>query len=595
MAPKKKEKTEPEEKKLSRGDVDELIDDGTALVDERDWAPALAKLEAAAEGLEGFEEHMVMSRLLAKVGQCQLELRDVNGALRTFEKQLASASEEKDKSIRKEGQASAHANLAHAQAMLGKDNEALEALEKSDGLLKDAPIQQARNASLAGAIHFRKGDIQKSLVCHQKDLELSNALVKNEDAHPLITLRAKHNCALCLCRQGKFRPARQEFDGCAKLLDESTVVPEDADGLFRGASPATVQARALYHAALATQAPSLDVGARSRLERAASLLPPPDEPMRAEDALLGAFVQLALSQRRLDDSELELVEKSIDAARRYAVAAQAKEPTTTASILNHALSTAQAKAKAIGGDAVGAADAYQAALDSLKELEKPLLDHYGVSSLGDRSRADFLRTERRSSRVGLGACRRKGLGMGLYGSTGATTDQELQGALEVCELAMSKDTEPQADAEALASLGHVGAILGLQGKKADRDVEFEERLNRSMEDERQRMYSLRLLGDAADHDGDAVLALKRAREACALDSGNADAAKRLVAAYVAVGNKLANDAETQTKEVLSFTQIWNLEPHMRAMLEEDRHWVAANARYLAKVALEGYRGALEAA
>ena len=84
------------------------------------------------------------------------------------------------------------------------------------------------------------------------------------------------------------------------------------------------------------------------------------------------------------------------------------------------------------------------------------------------------------------------------------------------------------------------------------------------------MRSLRLLGDAADHDGDAVLALKRAREACALDSGNADAAKRLVAAYVAVGNKLANEAETQTKEVLSFTRIWNLEPHMRAMLEEDR-------------------------
>ena len=48
MAPKKK-KTEPEpEKKLSRGDVDELIDDGTALLDERDWSPALAKLEALA-------------------------------------------------------------------------------------------------------------------------------------------------------------------------------------------------------------------------------------------------------------------------------------------------------------------------------------------------------------------------------------------------------------------------------------------------------------------------------------------------------------------------------------------------------------------
>ena len=158
-----------------------------------------------------------MSRLCAKIGQCQIELRDVNGALQTFEKQLSSATEEKDKSIRKEGQASAHANLAHAQAMLGKDNEALEALEKSDGLLKDAPTQQARNASLAGVIHFRKGDAQKALVCHQKDLELSDALVRKEDAHPLITLRAKHNCALCLCRLGKFRPARQEFDACAKL------------------------------------------------------------------------------------------------------------------------------------------------------------------------------------------------------------------------------------------------------------------------------------------------------------------------------------------------------------------------------------------
>ena len=88
-------------------------------------------------------------------------------------------------------------------------------------------------------------------------------------------------------RLGKFRPARQEFDGCAKLLDESTVVPEDADGLFRGASPATVQARALYHAARATQAPSLDVGARSRLERAASLLPPPDEPWPGRAELCG--------------------------------------------------------------------------------------------------------------------------------------------------------------------------------------------------------------------------------------------------------------------------------------------------------------------
>ena len=200
MAPKGKKPEPGPEKKLSRGDVDELIDDGTALVETHDWSGALAKLETAAEALETYEEHMVMSRLCAKIGQCKLELRDVPGALGTFEKQLSSASEEKDKSIRKEGQASAHANLAHAQAMLGKDNEALEALEKSDGLLKDAPIQQARNASLAGVIHFRKGDAQKALVCHQKDLELSNALVKNEDAHPLVTLRAKHNCAVCLAR-----------------------------------------------------------------------------------------------------------------------------------------------------------------------------------------------------------------------------------------------------------------------------------------------------------------------------------------------------------------------------------------------------------
>ena len=61
MAP-KKEKKEPEpEKKLSRGDVDELIDDGTALVEERDWSGALAKLETAAEALETYEEHMVTS------------------------------------------------------------------------------------------------------------------------------------------------------------------------------------------------------------------------------------------------------------------------------------------------------------------------------------------------------------------------------------------------------------------------------------------------------------------------------------------------------------------------------------------------------
>ena len=226
----------------------------------------------------------------------------------------------------------------------------------------------------------------------------------------------------------------------------------------------------------------------------------------------------------------------------------------------------------------------------MKELEKPLPDQYSVSVFGDRSRADFLRTERRSSRVGLGACRRKGLGMGLYGSTGATTEQELQGALEVCELAISMDNEPQADAEALASLGHVGSVLGLQGKKADRDVEFEERLNRSMDDERQRMYSLRLLGDAADHDGDAVLALKRAREApwiLAMRTPPKDWSRPTSPSAI---NSRTTPRPRPRR--LSFTQIRNLEPHMRAMLEEDKRQVAANARYLAKVALEGYRGAL---
>ena len=210
----------------------------------------------------------------------------------------------------------------------------------------------------------------------------------------------------------------------------------------------------------------------------------------------------------------------------------------------------------------------------------PLPDEYGVSVFGDRSRADFLRTERRSSRVGLGACRRKGLGMGLYGSSGATTDQELQSALEARELAISKDTEPQADAEALAALGHVGAVLGLQGKKADRDVEFEERLNRTIPEDAEATHVFARLrsvmrritmatpswpSNARGRPAPWILAMRTPP-------------RRLVAAYVAVGNKLANEAETQTKEVLSFTQMRNLEPHMRAMLEEGTSRVARRTR-----------------
>jgi hypothetical protein len=79
-----------------------------------------------------------------------------------------------------------------------------------------------------------------------------------------------------------------------------------------------------------------------------------------------------------------------------------------------------------------------------------------------------------------------------------------------------------------------------------------------------------------------------------LDASDADAAKRLVAAYIAVGNKLSSEDRTKAKEVLTFTKIWNLEPGDRDALLEDEYWVAANAKNLAKVALEGYRGALEA-
>ena len=138
----------------------------------------------------------------------------------------------------------------------------------------------------------------------------------------------------------------------------------------------------------------------------------------------------------------ELVERSIDAARRYAVAAQAKEPDDDRLSSKPRFIHGASESKAIGGDAAGASYAYQAALDALKGSEKPLPDQYGASVLGDRSRADFLRTERAEAGWGS-ACRRKGLGMGLYGSTGATTEQELQSALEVCELAISRILSPK--------------------------------------------------------------------------------------------------------------------------------------------------------
>lgn len=625
------EEQEPEA--LSRNDVDALVEAGAALMEAQDWAQALPKLEEAAAALEGFHEPMESSRLRAKIGECQLELSDYAGALKTFERQLESATSEKDKAIRREGQASAHANLAHAHVLNGQPDEALGALEASDGLLRDMPVQEARNASLAGAIHFARGDAPKALVSHQKDLELSDASVRKEGANPVACVRAKHNCAVCLMRMGKVGPAREAFDECAKLLDLCIKLPEDALSLFRGATVNALHARALYHAALASRDPRLDAGARPRLERAAALLPPPPPaedlselekknreqapatmreawPGRAEDALLGAFVLLALCRQRLrpgDDFDLGAVEVMIDDARRYAVVARALAKGTTAVLIEHALAAAQAKARAVGGDPTGAADAFQAALDALADGEKrgcfkgPAGEPAMVALFGTRAQGDVLRSERRSCRVGRGACLRKGVGLGLYGSIERPTAKELVSALAVCEAAIEKDDPPRADDDALGALGHVGACLRLQGKSEEGAVEFEERLARAtaLETEngetRQRRAALRLLGDAADADGDAVTALRTARKACALDSADADAAKRLVAAYVAVGNKLSSEDRTKAKEVLTFTKIWNLEPGDRDALLEDEYWVAANAKNLAKVALEGYRGALEAA
>ena len=77
------EEQEPEA--LSRNDVDALVEAGAALMEAQDWAQALPKLEEAAAALEGFHEPMESSRLRAKIGECQLELSDYAGALKTFE------------------------------------------------------------------------------------------------------------------------------------------------------------------------------------------------------------------------------------------------------------------------------------------------------------------------------------------------------------------------------------------------------------------------------------------------------------------------------------------------------------------------------
>ena len=68
--------------------------------------------------------------------------------------------------------------------------------------------------------------------------------------------------------------------------------------------------------------------------------------------------------------------------------------------------------------------------------------------------------------------------------------------------------------------------------------------------------------------------------------------------YAGLAVKLADDEDDARKvasrEQLSFSGIWNLDPAERDRLEEDPYWVAANARNLGKIELEKYRGALEA-
>ena len=90
-------------------------------------------------------------------------------------------------------------------------------------------------------------------------------------------------------------------------------------------------------------------------------------------------------------------------------------------------------------------------------------------------------------------------------------------------------------------------------------MEFEERLNRTttLEDaEATHAFCAGCWSDAADRGGDAVLALGSARpgQPAPWIPGTRTPAGPGAAAHAAAGNKLANDAETQTKEVSSFTQ-----------------------------------------
>ena len=142
-------------------------------------------------------------------------------------------------------------------------------LEKSDGLLKDAPNTTSAERVAGGRHSFQEGlDMpQKALVCHQKDpliilrAKHNAPLVRKEDAHPLITLRAKHNCALCLCRLGKFRPARQEFDGLREAVGRVRSYRRTRTGCF-GALPSNGASQSIV-----PRGPG-DAGAEARCRRA---------------------------------------------------------------------------------------------------------------------------------------------------------------------------------------------------------------------------------------------------------------------------------------------------------------------------------------
>ena len=196
-------------------------------------------------------------------------------------------------------------------------------------MLKDAPTQQARNASRASFIS--EGDAAKSVGLPPEGFGVINALVKKgKTAHPARHVAGEAQLRALVCADWASSGPRGKVDGCAKLLDESTVVPEDADGLFRGRSPATVQAK---HC---TTRP----GRRRRLpwmsaRGRGSSAPPttlPDEPCRAEyERHIGTDFCKAGAElsERLDGVELELVERSrTRAALRRRGASQ--ESTTTA-------------------------------------------------------------------------------------------------------------------------------------------------------------------------------------------------------------------------------------------------------------------------